>query len=112
MIYLSNAFSLQMIDTSRAQNIHIAPVSVEQVQEILTRGFVSVIGHADTAKILESMLHTGVAYNRANLKLQQGDILIVAQVMGGRLPEGTTEIPAGISIIFLKVEYLKRPQNI
>lgn len=45
----------------------------------------------------------GVAYNRVNLKLKPGDVLYVAQLVGGRLPEGTTTLPEGYSFKFLKV---------
>ena len=62
---------------------------------------VSVIGHEDTAKVLE------VAYNRVSISLKPGDILYVAQLQGGRLPEGSTTLPEGFSFEFFKVELVK-----
>jgi hypothetical protein len=58
---------------------------------------ISIIGHQDLANIL------GVPMNRESIKLDSGDTLIVAQVMGGRLPEGSTTLPEGVKIQFLKV---------
>jgi hypothetical protein len=40
--------------------------------------------------------------NRVQTKLQEGDILYVAQYVGGRLPEGTKDIPE-MDIVYLKV---------
>jgi hypothetical protein len=90
MIYLGNAFSLQMCKEFPAN------ISVETINEIPT-DCVSVVGHQDLANIL------GVSMNRQSIKLEGGDSLIVAQVMGGRLPEGTTVLPEGVSIELLHV---------
>lgn len=51
----------------------------------------SVVGHADTAAVL------GVPFNRENVKLERGDEIFVAQLQGGRLPEGATTLPEGFS---------------
>lgn len=88
-IFLLNAFSIQMIDT---------PCSVvfEKV-DTLPVGLRSAIGHQDTANVL------GVEMNRINVKLNVGDIAYVAQLKGGRLPEGSTTLPEGFSFDFIKV---------
>lgn len=88
-IYLLNAFSLQMVDVPCC-------VKFEEVDE-LPDGLVSAIGHADTAKVL------GVEPNRINVHLSEGDIAYVAQLQGGRLPEGSTTLPDGFSFKFIKV---------
>lgn len=90
--YISNAFSLQMIDPTEGETL----IKIEKV-DFFPAGCVSAIGHADTARIL------GVQMNRINIKLQRGDELYVAQLMGGRLPEGTTKLPDGFKFIFFKV---------
>lgn len=89
MSYLLNAFSLQMVTGF--------PVAVkfEEVTE-LPRGLVSAIGHQDTANVL------GVDMKRINVVLNAGDIFYVAQLQGGRLPEGSTTLPEGYSFRFLK----------
>ena len=89
--YLLNAFSLQMIDTFPV-NVKISEV------ESLPQGLTSAVGHPDTAKVL------GVEYNRVNVRLAKGDVAYVAQLQGGRLPEGATTLPEGFSFKFLKVE--------
>ena len=58
---------------------------------------VSAVGHADTARIL------GVPMNRINIQLMPGQTAIVAQLQGGRLPEGATTLPEGFSFKFFRV---------
>lgn len=65
--------------------------------EALSPDNVSVVGHPDTANVL------GVKFNRVSVKLNKGDVLYVAQIVGGRLPEGCTTLPDGYSFKFLKV---------
>lgn len=91
MSYLLNAFSLQMLAEF--------PASVQVVEVLaLPKGLVSAIGHQDTANVL------GVPMARINVTLHKGDIAYVAQVTGGRLPEGATSLPAGFAFRFFKVE--------
>jgi hypothetical protein len=87
--YLLNAFSLQMVDVP-------CSVHFEEVDE-LPEGLISAIGHQDTANIL------GVPMNRINVHLSKGDVAYVAQLQGGRLPEGSTTLPDGFSFKFIKV---------
>ena len=125
--YLGNAFSLQMLQGFPA-NVKISECSrseifdgyaicedggrvwgsdavdmqnyvVDEVDE-LRPGIVSVIGHADTAAVL------GVPFNRTNVSLEKGDVLYVAQLQGGRLPEGSTTLPIDFTFKYLKVEVL------
>lgn len=98
--YLGNAFSLQMLDTTAATTVDIVPVTVE---EVASAGAESCVGHADTANVLTTLLGVDVPMNRVSLRLNVGDVLYVAQVTGGRLPEGCTELPAGFTMAFLKV---------
>lgn len=73
---------------------------VEEVDSFPKEGIVSAIGHADTAKVL------GLPCNRVTLKLTLGDILYVAQLQGGRLPEGTTTLPEGFYFKFYRISFL------
>lgn len=98
--YLANAFSLQMLDLSEALSVDIVPVTMEEIAE---SGFESVIGHQDTANVLSTLLGVQVPMQRASVRLEDGDILYVAQVTGGRLPEGATTLPSGMTFKFLKV---------
>ena len=88
--FLANAFSLQMLSDFPCS------VSIEQVEQ-LPGGLTSAIGHPDTASVL------GVEMNRINVTLKRGDIMYVAQLQGGRLPEGSTTLPEGFSFKFFKV---------
>lgn len=101
--YLANAFSLQMLgplpviakikDVVRESEIF----NVDDGKKHLNSDIISAIGHEDTARVLN------VPYNRINLSLRSGDILYVAQLMGGRLPEGATTLPEGYKFKFIKV---------
>ena len=92
-MYLLNAFSLQML-----QDFPVS-VSITEVPE-LPQGLTSAIGHQDTANVL------GVPMARINVSLKKGDVAYVAQLQGGRLPEGSTTLPEGFTFRFLKVEIL------
>lgn len=99
-IFLGNAFSLQMLDTSVQHNITVSPVPIEEVK---AADFQSVIGHQDTATVVSHLLGKEAPCHRASIHLDAGDILYVAQVVGGRLPEGATTLPEGFSLTWLKV---------
>lgn len=100
MVYLSNAFSLQMLDLNKGASIETTPVGIEEVAQ---SGFYSVVGHQDTADVLTALLGVEVSMNRVSNRLTNADVLYVAQVTGGRLPEGTTALPPGRSFTFIKV---------
>ena len=90
MVFVLNAFSLQMVKDFPCV------VMFEEV-ESLPEGLTSAIGHADTAHVL------GYEPNRVNVTLNSGDVAYVAQLQGGRLPEGATTLPDGFSFKFIKV---------
>lgn len=96
--FLANAFSLQMLDdlngTITSKVIDPADVPADVV---------SAVGHADTAAVLSGILGIDVPACRANVKLCKGDKLYVAQLLGGRLPEGATTLPEGFTLTFLEV---------
>lgn len=88
--YLLNAFSLQMVDT---------PCNVKFTEvDNLPGGLTSAIGHADTAHVL------GVEPNRINVHLAKGETAYVAQLTGGRLPEGSTTLPDGFHFKYIRVD--------
>jgi len=84
-VYLANAFSLSML--TPPTTIKVVEASVEDVKNILNQGFVSAIGHEATAQVITTQLSIPVPTNRVSIKLQDGDILIVFQLLT-RLPEG------------------------
>ncbi len=96
-VFLLNAFSLQMLQGDAT--VKFTEVSRDEVFST-DNWLVSAIGHADTARVL------GVEMNRINVTLKKGDTAFVAQLQGGRLPEGSTTLPDGFTFKFIKVEVL------
>ena len=110
MLYLSNAFSIQMLSINT--KLSFSRISTSEAQ-ILTHDaiqnniFQGAIGHADTANVVANELGISLNLNnRISLKLTKSDILIVAQLIGGRLPEGTTTLPEGFKIEYWLVQDL------
>lgn len=120
-IFLLNAFSLQMLEGDAT--VRFREVAEETVfltghweerpfndeggiptdngtEKFWESDLVSAVGHQDTANVL------GVEMNRTNVTLKKGDVAFVAQLQGGRLPEGSTTLPEGFSFKFIKVEVL------
>lgn len=84
-----NSFSIQMLGTFPAT------VSFQELTETpALASLESFIGHADTANVL------GVAFNRQNTTLAIGETFLIAQLMGGRLPEGSVVLPEGFFFRF------------
>ena len=103
MLYLVNAFSINMLPRKQ-QHMTFVPITEDEARVLLGQGFVSAIGHAETADVLEDMLGLPVPANRINVTLQEGDEVIVAQYIGPRLPEGATTLPEGARIEFWLVQ--------
>ncbi len=99
--YLGNAFSLNMLKSINLMAIiRVIPVKPEEVPIDAE----SVIGHADTARVVGNMLGREVPANRASVTLGENDVLYVAQYQGPRLQEGATQLPEGATLSFYKVE--------
>jgi hypothetical protein len=95
--YLVNAFSIQMLSgpaTVRFEEIDATEVPADVV---------SAVGHADTAAVLSNMLGIEVPMNRMNISLDEDTEIYVAQLIGGRLPEGSTTLPEGFAFKFYRV---------
>jgi hypothetical protein len=97
MVYLSNAFSLQMQGGFRSVAY---PIEISDVP----RTFTSVVGHADISRILSSLLDVDVPVNRVSVSLLPCDVLYVGQYCGPRLPEGAVSLPDGAIIRWYRVE--------
>jgi len=104
-IILCNAFSLGMLDPERKEtSLKIREVSERRAKKILGGGFTSCVGHEDTAEVLSGIFRLFIPENRVSVSLTQDSVLLVAQLLGGRLPEGSTTLPEGFSFRFLTVE--------
>lgn len=104
MIYIANAFSLQMLPDGL--QIWVTPVTPESVADRCSdTPWSSIVGHADTAAVISRQLGFEVPHNRVSIELKPGDVLYVGQLTGGRLPEGASELPPeGFSLAWRKVE--------
>jgi sensor c-di-GMP phosphodiesterase-like protein len=67
--------------------IKASPISLEEVKALIKEGFVSAVGHESTAKVLSSLLGIDVPFNRVQIAIKEGDIIVSFQFMI-RLPEG------------------------
>lgn len=92
---IANAFSLQMLKNSSC-SLSIIEISEQEFNNIKPTA-ISVVGHPDTARVL------GVQFNRVSVQIDEGDTLFVAQLSGGRLPEGATELPEGCVFKYYKI---------
>ena len=100
MLYITNAFSIQMLP-HLATTLSFKPATLEQAMKIMkTNVFTSAVGHVDTANVVSNLLNMEIPMNRISVNLKDNDVLLVAQLSGGRLPEGATTIPDGMSIQF------------
>lgn len=98
-----NSFSIQMMP--HGGTIMIAPMNTHDIKQILAEdGVESCIGHADTARIVSSILGIDIPANRVSVQIEDGESVIVAQYMGPRLPEGAGELPTGAEIRFYVVD--------
>ena len=129
MRYLSNAFSLQMqgegtecitteisVEDAKDQLNPIMSGDMERKSKYWGTGEVmfpakSVIGHGDICTMINNELglcgNTEYKPNRESVQLAVGDILLVGQYSGGRLPEGATELPEGAEVKWFRVECQK-----
>lgn len=107
MLYLSSAFSLNMLDLENIPDgsIRYEVVPIEKARELVNAGtVVNVIGHQTTAAIIGEQLYgKPMNANRANVSMSYEDKMLVAQYYGDRLPEGATELPAGAKIVYILV---------
>ena len=104
-LYFGNAFSINML-SGRTTLMYI-PLGKDQIKAefILNPDFnlIPCIGHADTAHVVQNdMQLDNELFNRISVKpdFEAGDVLLVAQYEGIRLPEGTTTLPEGSKLTY------------
>ena len=106
MIYIANAFSVQMLDRDSCPDlgrpVEFVPCSASFAREHLDEEgpWVGAIGHADTAAIAAGQLglQPEQVFGRVSVSFKDGDTLLLAQYRGPRLPEGSTTLPEGAKI--------------
>ena len=99
-MFLLNAFSLNMLGGNA--DIIVREVSLKMAA-ILVAECTSAVGHADTAAVFSSVLGVPVPCNRATVTLKDGDVALVGQYSGPRLPEGCSTLPEGATIKWVVV---------
>ena len=98
---LTNAFSIQMLGGD-------SQVTFKKAEPTnIPKDVVSAIGHADTAAVLSSILGMEIPMNRVNISIDENTTLYVAQLTGGRLPEGSTTLPEGFNFTFWEVKLIR-----
>jgi hypothetical protein len=89
-VYLCNSFTLSMLSPSLLEGgviIKASPITLGEVKALLKEGFVSAVGHESTARVLSSLLGTHVPFNRVQISVGEGDVIVSFQFLI-RLPEG------------------------
>jgi hypothetical protein len=112
MLYVTNAFSINMLPQSLFCIVHFGKLTTEEAREILSsKPFRSYIGHTDIAHIASQLLGVQLEVNRETLTLQEGDSVLVVQYRGPRLPEGATQLPEGaqIEFWFVNIYFVEKP---
>lgn len=95
--YVANGFSFQMLNEPFG-SLKFCQLSQRDFMS-QTEDAKSVIGHEDLARILK------LPYNRESIRLEKGDVLYIAQLIGGRLKEGATELPKDCRLKFMEISY-------
>ena len=105
MIYLVNAFSLNMLPADFDGHVAVKPITAN-LASVLARNVIPAIGHVDTAAVVAAELDMNVdevieaARKRPTVTLGEGAKALVAQYRGPRLPEGATSLPEGAKITY------------
>lgn len=100
--FLTNAFSIQMLQ--KGGLVRFEEIDATDIPSDVT----SAVGHADTAAVLTNMLGFPVPMNRAFVTLEPDTEIYVAQLIGGRLPEGSTTLPEGYRFRFYRVTMVQQ----
>ena len=107
MIYIANSLSSSMLADG---NFAISSSDAAVVRLMVGRNggvFQSCVGHTDTAAAISADVGFEVRAHRQSISLRPDDLLIVAELQGGRLPEGTTTLPEGFSFRYRFIMPLK-----
>ena len=103
-VIIANAFSLQMVSQYEDVLVRIRKIkNIEEIKQLLqSHPFISAIGHESTARVLSRLLSISIPTNRVNVTLEPGVVLIVFQLLGGRLPAGQELTEQQIENEFIK----------
>jgi len=99
---LINSFSANMLAAFPVQPL-FEEISLQEAKLALANGFESSVGHADTAAVYADVLGMEVPAVRSTVALEKGDLAIIGQYRGPRLPEGASTLPEGATIQWLRL---------
>jgi len=103
-IYLLNSFSANMLADLPVSVVFTELSAAEATAELQRQGFVSAVGHDDTAIIMTRILGVYVPCSRSTVLLRRGDKALIGQYSGPRLSEGTTTLPSEAAIKWILVD--------
>jgi hypothetical protein len=111
-VVLANAFSLSMLSATET-TLRVREVTIDEVRELLARGFEGAVGHESTAAFLTKLLGVEVKTERKQITIDANTILVVFQLLS-RLPEGrvlTEEEIASVKYKFYVVEIVSDEES-
>jgi len=92
MIYLTNAFSIQMLANllrnDRDTVVRFRTLTPEEFRARLSSNFVNAIGHQGTVEFLNKMFGLNLTVERRQITVNHGDEVLVVMPFGARLPPG------------------------
>ena len=100
---LLNAFSLNLLSAFPASPTFTELTLEEVVKTLATSEWSSAVGHADTAAVFADALGTHVPCARVTVSLRIGNVAIIGQYRGPRLPEDASKLPEGATIQWIKM---------
>ncbi len=116
-IIICNAFSVNMLGRQRGeQNIHATPIGADQARAMLRLfskdniPISSCVGHVDIAGIMSVILNFDIPFNRETIQVIPGDLIILGQYTGPRLPEGMTYLPEDAKISWWSLRIREEPE--
>lgn len=74
MVYLTNTFSPKMLGKSTIAQV--VEIGYHDALGALRNGFTSAVSHEVTAKVLSALIGKEVAFNRMNVTLREGDVVV------------------------------------
>ncbi len=101
-VHLLSAFSANMLPDPGSYVVEVLQLSGDEISGLAT-GAKSWVGHASTAALFSTVLGRPVEHRRDTLTLVDGDVALLGQYRGPRLPEGATELPEGAELRWYRI---------